>query len=102
MVVVVARLLSRQVGDAGSSGEGARPSLSLVVFSARPVVDTVSPIAVWVRVQLIRHFKTCTTDIYLHIECEHVGLSIHAPVASAEVPKLSPPEEADSGGRPFH
>ena len=33
-----------------------------------------------VRVQLIRHFKTCTADIYLHNECAHVGLSIHAPV----------------------
>ena len=33
-----------------------------------------------VRLQLIRHFKTCTTDIYLHNECAHVGLSIHAPV----------------------
>ena len=33
-----------------------------------------------VRLQLIRHFKTCTTDIYLHNECAHVGLSIDAPV----------------------
>ena len=23
--------------------------------------------------------KTCTTDIYLHNECAHVGLSVHAP-----------------------
>ena len=34
-----------------------------------------------VRVQLIiRHLKTCTTDIYIHNDCAHVGLSIHAPV----------------------
>ena len=33
-----------------------------------------------VRLQLIRHFKTCTTDIYLHNECAHVGLSVDAPV----------------------
>ena len=33
-----------------------------------------------VRLQLIRHFKTCTTEIYLHNECAHVGLSIDAPV----------------------
>ena len=32
------------------------------------------------RVQLIRHFKTCTTDSYLQNECAHVGLSVHAPV----------------------
>ena len=36
--------------------------------------------AVRVRVRLIRHFKTCTTDIYLQNECAHVGLSVHAPV----------------------
>ena len=30
---------------------------------------------------LIRHVKTCTTDIYLHNECAHVGLSIDAPRA---------------------
>ena len=35
---------------------------------------------IWVRLQLIRHVKTCTTDIYLHNECAHVGLSIDAPV----------------------
>ena len=34
------------------------------------------------RVQLIRHFKICTTDIYLHNDCAHVGLSVHAPVSS--------------------
>ena len=34
-----------------------------------------------VRVQIIRHFKTCTTDIYLQNECAHVGLSVHAPVS---------------------
>ena len=33
-----------------------------------------------VRVQIIRHFKTCKTDIYLQNECAHVGLSVHAPV----------------------
>eukprot|EP01048_Picozoa_sp_COSAG05_P019805 COSAG05_NODE_3204_length_2245_cov_3.080615_2_plen_177_part_00 len=33
-----------------------------------------------VRVQLIRHLKTCTADIYIHNECAHVGLSIHAPM----------------------
>eukprot|EP01048_Picozoa_sp_COSAG05_P007394 COSAG05_NODE_520_length_9047_cov_2.500224_10_plen_104_part_00 len=33
-----------------------------------------------VRVQLIRHSKTCMTEIQLHNECAHVGLSIHAPV----------------------
>ena len=33
-----------------------------------------------VRVQLIRHSKTCMTEIHLHNECAHVGLSIHAPV----------------------
>ena len=32
-----------------------------------------------VRVQLIRHFKTCTTDIYLQNDCAYVGLSVHAP-----------------------
>ena len=32
------------------------------------------------RVQLIRHFETCTTDIYIHNECAHVGLSVRAPV----------------------
>ena len=37
-----------------------------------------------VRVQLIRHFKPCTTDIFLHNECAHVGLSIHAPVDAGE------------------
>jgi len=36
--------------------------------------------SVRVRLQLILHFKTCTTDIYLHNECAHVGLSIDAPV----------------------
>ena len=35
-----------------------------------------------VRLQLIRHVKTCTTDIYLHNERAHVGLSTHAPVCS--------------------
>ena len=35
-----------------------------------------------VRVQLIRHFKTCTTDIYLQKDCAHVGLSVHAPASS--------------------
>ena len=40
----------------------------------------VDPAIVRVRVQLIRHFKPCTTDIYLHNECAHVGLSIRAPV----------------------
>ena len=35
------------------------------------------------RVQLIRHFKTCTTDIYLHKDCAHVGLIVHAPVLQA-------------------
>ena len=34
-----------------------------------------------VRVQLIRHFEPCTTDIYLHNDCAHVGLIVHAPVA---------------------
>ena len=33
-----------------------------------------------VRVQLIRHLKTCTTDIYLNNDCAHVGSSIHAPI----------------------
>ena len=33
-----------------------------------------------VRVQIIRHLKTCTTDVYLQNECAHVGLSVHAPV----------------------
>ena len=33
-----------------------------------------------VRVQIIRHVKTCMTDIYLQNECAHVGLSVHAPV----------------------
>ena len=32
------------------------------------------------RVQIIRHCKTCMTDIYLQNECAHVGLSVHAPV----------------------
>ena len=32
-----------------------------------------------VRVQLIRHLKTCTTDIYIQNECAHVGLSGNAP-----------------------
>ena len=32
-----------------------------------------------VRVQLLRHFKTCTTDIELQNECAHVGLSVHVP-----------------------
>ena len=36
---------------------------------------------VQVRVQLIRQFKTCTTDIYLHNDCAHVELSVHAPVS---------------------
>ena len=36
-----------------------------------------------VRVQLIRHSKTCTTDIYIQNECAHVGLSIHAPVCQS-------------------
>ena len=34
-----------------------------------------------VRLQLIRHVKTCTTDIYLHNERAHVGLSGHAHLA---------------------
>ena len=37
-------------------------------------------LTVRVRVQLIRHFKTCKTDIYLQNKCAHVGLSVHAPV----------------------
>ena len=44
-----------------------------------------------VRVQLIRTFKTCTTDIYLRNECAHVGLSIHAPLMP-----LSPPRNFHS------
>ena len=31
------------------------------------------------RLQLIRHFKTRTNDIYLYNECAHVGLAIDAP-----------------------
>ena len=30
--------------------------------------------AIRVRVQLIRDFKTCTTDMYLQTECAHFGL----------------------------
>eukprot|EP01048_Picozoa_sp_COSAG05_P019806 COSAG05_NODE_3204_length_2245_cov_3.080615_3_plen_191_part_00 len=55
--------------------------LSLVVCSvcfSSP--QAISPQTLRVRVQLIRHVKTCTTDIYLHNECAHVGLSVHAPV----------------------
>ena len=37
-------------------------------------------VVVRVRVQIIRHFKACTTDIYLHNDCAHVGSSVHAPV----------------------
>ena len=39
-----------------------------------------SLVLVRVRVQLIRHLKTCTTDIFLHHECAHGRLSVHAPV----------------------
>ena len=45
------------------------------------------------RVQLIRHFKTCTTDIYLHKDCAHVGLIVHAPV-SPHALALSIPDTA--------
>ena len=48
--------------------------------TVRANVDTARVYAIRVRVQLIRHFKTCTTDIYLQNECAHVGLSVHAPV----------------------
>ena len=37
------------------------------------------------RLQLIRHLKTCTTDIYLRNECARVGLSIDAPVSKAAI-----------------
>ena len=46
-------------------------------------------LTVRVRVQLIRHFKTCKTDIYLQNKCAHVGLSVHAPVALAAM-RLGP------------
>ena len=40
-----------------------------------------APVCVRLRVHLIRHCnKACTTDVYLHHECAHVGLSVHAPV----------------------
>ena len=29
---------------------------------------------------IIRHFKSCTTEIYLQNECAHVGLSVQEPV----------------------
>ena len=48
-----------------------------------------------VRVQIIRHFKTCMTDIYLQNECAHVGLSVHAPALSS-VPDLSVSMECHS------
>ena len=34
------------------------------------------------RVQLIRYFKTFTTDIYIQNDCAHVGLSVHVPVGT--------------------
>ena len=37
------------------------------------------------RVQLIGHFKTCMTDIYLHILCAHIQLYPHAPVSLTPV-----------------
>ena len=35
-----------------------------------------------VRVQIIRHVKSCTADIYIQNDCAHVGVSVHAPVRS--------------------
>ena len=45
-----------------------------------------------VRVQIIRHFETCTTDIYLHHDCAHVGLSTHAPVCFVSKKLVARPE----------
>ena len=47
----------------------------MIVTSERRI-----PANLRVRVQLIRHFQTCASDIHLQNECAHVGLSVHAPV----------------------
>ena len=46
---------------------------------ARHVFDNIR-----VRLQIIQHFKTCTTEIYLQNECAHGRLSIPAPVCARE------------------
>ena len=43
--------------------------------TAPPYTSTSVPQAIQLPLQLIRHFNTCTTDIYLQNECAHVGLS---------------------------
>ena len=52
-------------------------SAAIATISRSPSSST---LRIRVRVQLIGHLKTCTTDIYIKNECAHVGLSIHAPV----------------------
>ena len=61
-----------------STGGGYLPSELLLFQVSQSGELPPSRFLIRVRVQ-IRHFKTCTTDIYLQNECAHVGLSVHAP-----------------------
>eukprot|EP01048_Picozoa_sp_COSAG05_P012670 COSAG05_NODE_1287_length_5276_cov_10.526173_4_plen_165_part_00 len=63
-------------------------------FDKTPTFSSSPPLlaVIRVRVQLIRHLKTCTTEVYIQNECAHVGLSIHAPVGALRRPHSVPRE----------
>ena len=70
-----------QSAGAATSSSGFYVTLfSVGNCTGRTLLPTLYSGYLQVLVQLIRHFKTCTTDIYLQNECAHVGLSLHAPV----------------------
>ena len=73
---------TKSMGDGGSSRHThwADPSVSGPLNSAIES-SCLGWLVLRVRVQLIRHVKTCcTTEIYIQHGCAHVGLSVHAPV----------------------